>query len=73
MTDLGPLDCLGVVEKGLDYDALLTSTIELELSGRALRVLDLAMLVELKETWGDDESQLRAAILRRTLQGRGSR
>jgi hypothetical protein len=66
-TDLGPLDCLGAIEAGLGYDELLAKTVELELRGRCLRVLELATLLELKERWTDEESRLRAAILRRTL------
>lgn len=67
VTDLGPLDCLGAIEHGLDYDALLPFTIVVDFSGRPLRVLTLEKLTELKETWPDDESKLRAALLRRTL------
>lgn len=67
VTDLGPVDCLGAIEGGLEYDALLSHTTELDLDGLPLRVLTLAKLVELKEQWSDDESKLRASILRRTL------
>src|SRR4051794_6101753 len=58
VTDRGPLDCLGVIENNLDYDALLSHCIELDLDGRTLRVISLAKLAELKETWTDDESKL---------------
>ncbi len=67
ITDLGPLDCLGAIEGGLDYEGLLPRTVEIELDGRPLRVLALETLAELKEQWTDDESKLRAAILRRVL------
>lgn len=70
ITDLGPLDCLGEVEGGLDYDALLPRTVALDLRGRTLRVVELELLAELKERWPDDESKLRAAILRRTIRAR---
>jgi hypothetical protein len=71
VTDLGPVDCLGAIEDGRDYAALLPRSLVLQFRGRSLRVLDLAVLVELKERWTDDESRLRAAILRRTLAARG--
>ncbi|MBC7795068.1 MAG: hypothetical protein H7Z43_15285 [Clostridia bacterium] len=69
MTDDGPLDCLGTIEEGLDYETLLPQTIEISLWGRSLRVASLATLVRLKEQWPDEESRLRAMILRRTLEG----
>lgn len=73
VTDLGPLDCLGAIEGGLDFDGLLPFTVDLSLSGRSLKVLGLEKLAELKERWSDEESKLRAVILRKTLrsQGRG--
>jgi hypothetical protein len=67
VTDLGSLDCLGAIENGFDYDTLLPHCVDLDLNGRTLRVVRLAMLAELKGSWSDDESKLRATILRRTL------
>lgn len=67
VTDLGPLDCLGAIEGGLDYDALMPRSVPLRLGDKTLHAVSLAALVELKEQWTDDESKLRAAILRRTL------
>jgi hypothetical protein len=67
VTDLGPLDCLGTIERGLDYEQLLERSVDVELEGRILRVARLSTLAELKEEWTDAESKLRAAILRRTL------
>jgi hypothetical protein len=71
VTDLGPLDCLGVIERGLDYERLLGDSIELEFEGKALRVVSLSTLVELKSDWTDEESKLRASILKRALKGQG--
>jgi hypothetical protein len=67
VTSLGPLDCLGAIERGLDFEKLLPRTTELVFGGHLLRVLQLSALLELKEEWTDEESKLRAAILRRTL------
>lgn len=70
ITDLGPLDCLGAIEDGLDYEGLLPDTITIALRDCWLRVLTLEKLVELKRHWSDDESRLRAAILERTLKAK---
>ncbi len=67
VTDLGPLDCLGVIERGLDHEQLLERSIEVDFEGQALRVVNLSTLAELKDEWTDEESKLRASILRRTL------
>lgn len=67
VTDLGPLDCLGAVEKGLTYDELIGEAVTLEIAGRSIAVVPLARLVEFKEQWTDDESKLRASIMRRAL------
>ncbi len=71
VTDLGPLDCLGAIERGLGYEQLRAQSVELELRGQVLRVAPLATLVALKEQWTDEESKLRAAILRRSLKDQG--
>jgi hypothetical protein len=66
-TSLGPLDLLGAVEGGLDYEALLADTIRVELDGNEILVLRLEKLLELKRQWSDPESKLRAEILARTI------
>jgi hypothetical protein len=38
MTDLGPLDALGTIEGGADYDQLLPDSLAVHLGGRPLRV-----------------------------------
>ena len=68
-TSLGPLDVLGAVEGGLDYAALVNDSIRIDLDGRAILVLRLEKLLELKRQWQDPESKLRAEILARTLAG----
>jgi predicted nucleotidyltransferase len=66
-TSLGPLDLLGAVEGGLDYEALLADTIRVELDGNEILVLRLEKLLEFKRQWSDPESKLRAEILARTI------
>lgn len=66
-TSLGPLDCLGTIEEGRDFDSLVEQVHTVELDGRELKVLALEVLAELKASWDDDESKLRASLLRGTL------
>lgn len=70
-TALGPLDILGAIEGGRDYDMLLPRTIELELDGRSLRVLSLEMLIELKRDSTHPKDQNTLAILEATRQTDG--
>lgn len=48
VTTLGPLDVLGAIEGGRDYDALLPDSTSIQLRGHEVRVLKLELLVELK-------------------------
>ena len=72
-TSLGPLDVLGAIEGGRDFDALLPNTIEIVISGHRARVLDLAMLVELKRESTRDKDRLTLPILEETLRRRHPR
>lgn len=72
ITDLGPVDCLGAVERGLGYDELLPLSVDVPFFGMPLRVLGMQTLVELKELWDDEESRARAAVMRRVLEARRS-
>ena len=47
-TNLGPLDVLGAIEGGRDYDALLPASERIEISGHPVHVLGLPALIELK-------------------------
>ena len=47
-TKLGPLDVLGAIEGGRDYDSLLPDSRRIEISGHVVHVLSLATLIELK-------------------------
>src|SRR5438093_11767552 len=47
-TSLGPLDVLGAIEGGRDYDSLLPSSHRIDISSHPVYVLGLATLIELK-------------------------
>lgn len=71
MTDLGPLDCLGAIEQGRDFDALLPHSLELQTSAGRVRVLDLGTIVDLKRLSSHSKDQLMLPILEATLRRRG--
>jgi hypothetical protein len=66
-TSLGPLDVLGAIEGGRDYDALLPSSRRIEISEHPVYVLGLATLIELKRTSTRLKDQLVLPILEETL------
>jgi hypothetical protein len=66
MTDIGPLDCLGAIEGGRTYDALLPLSVEAELDGH-LRVLGLQTIVELKRQSTESKDRLMLPVLEETL------
>lgn len=71
-TSLGPLDVLGAIEGGRDYDALLPASQRIEISGHPVHVLGLATLIELKRESTRLKDQLVLPILEETLrQSRG--
>lgn len=72
MTVAGPLDVLGTVVGGLDFDDLAPRTRALELGGASVKVLDLAAVIELKERTGRDKDLAQLPLLRRTLKERES-
>jgi len=47
-TSLGPLDVLGAIEGGRDYDVLLPDCVTIEVRGHTISVLKLELLVALK-------------------------
>jgi hypothetical protein len=69
-TRLGPLDVLGAIEGGRDYDALLPDAPPIDLDGRRVRVLDLAVIVEIKRASIRPKDQHMLAILEETLRRR---
>lgn len=67
MTDLGPLDILGQVEGRLGFDDLVTHSNTLDVDGRAIRVLGLEKLIEIKRALGRDKDLATIRILEATL------
>lgn len=66
-TRLGPLDVLAIIEEGRAYEDLLDNTIEIKFRGYTLRVLDLKMLIQLKEASADPKDKQRLPVLKETL------
>lgn len=71
MTSLGPLDLLGAIEEGRDYPALLPDSVEIAVGGHPVRVLALAVILELKRASPHPKDQRVVAILEETLRRRG--
>lgn len=69
LTQAGPLDLLGTVASGRDYDALLDHSTLLPIGDNLdIHVLDLATLIQLKEETGRDKDIAVLGILRHTLE-----
>lgn len=67
MTRIGPLDVLAVIEGGRSYEDLLEQTVEIDFRGHTLRVLELKMLIELKQTSTAPNDKQRLPVLKETL------
>jgi hypothetical protein len=63
MTTLGPLDCLGAIEGGREFDDLLPLSSEIELEGRRLRILGLETIVALKRESTELKDRLMPPVL----------
>ena len=69
MTRAGPLDLLGTIGKGRDYNKLLSSTVELDISGDLkVHTLALRALIDIKEETARERDKAMLPILRRTLE-----
>jgi hypothetical protein len=69
MTSCGPLDVLGTIGHGLDYEGLLPHTVEMEAGGGVrVRVLNLATIIRLKEELAGEKDLAALPVLRRTLE-----
>lgn len=66
-TNAGPLDVLGAIEGGRDYDALLPVSRAIEIAGHRVHVLGLATLIELKRGSTRLKDQLALPLLEETL------
>jgi hypothetical protein len=67
MTDLGPLDALGAIEGGADYDRLMPLSLSIRVAGRSLRVLSLETIVDFKRASSDPKDKLRLPVLEAVL------
>jgi predicted nucleotidyltransferase len=70
MTRFGPLDLLGAVGEGRDYDDLISHAVDIPVGTDSIKVIDLDTLIELKERAGRDKDAATLAILRRTREER---
>jgi hypothetical protein len=70
-TNAGPLDVLGAIEGGRDYEVLLPSSRRIEISSHTVHVLDLATLIDLKRESPRLKDQLVLPVLEETLRQRG--
>jgi hypothetical protein len=68
LTTCGPLDVLGTIGDGLNYEDLAPHSIEMEIGGGSVQVLDLPTLIALKEALGNEKDLAVLPILRRTLE-----
>lgn len=74
MTRFGPLDVLGTIGNSREYASLLPSCIEALLdTGMPIRILDLAVLVEVKSEVGAPKDTAVLPILQQTLEERRRR
>ena len=71
MTNAGPVDVLGAIEGGRDYDALLPTSHRIEISGHPVYVLNLETLIELKRGSPRLKDQMVLPLLEETLRQRG--
>lgn len=71
MTNAGPVDVLGAIEGGRDYEALLPTSRRIEVSGRSVYVLNLETLIELKRSSTRLKDQMMLPLLEETLRLRG--
>lgn len=67
MTKLGPLDVLGAIEGGRDYEALLPLSRRNEISGHSIHILGLETIIELKRGSTRVKDQLVLPVLEETL------
>lgn len=69
MTRFGPLDLLGGIGAGRDYQELLSESSAMEISaGLKTRVLALSAIIKTKEETGGEKDRAVLPILRRTLE-----
>ena len=67
MTTYGPLDILGIIGSGHDYEGLFDHSEEMVVGDLQLRLLDLESLIKVKEETARAKDQVVIPILRQTL------
>ena len=67
MTRHGQLDVLGSIGRGADYDTLFVDTVEVDLDGLPVRVLELSHVIAAKEAAGRPKDMAVLPLLRATL------
>ena len=67
ITRFGPLDVLGTIGRDLSYEHLLPHTVEMDIGGALIRVLNLETLIAIKEELNREKDRAVLPILRRTL------
>jgi len=67
MTRFGPLDILGTIGDGHDYENLIGRSVGFDVDGLGLHLLDLDVLIAVKEETGHDKDLAVLPLLRRTL------
>ncbi len=69
-TRFGHVDMLGFIGKDRDYDQLLAHSVRLQISDLEVDVLDLPMIIAIKEELGHPKDLASLPLLRATLQRR---
>jgi hypothetical protein len=67
MTDLGPLDVLGAIEGGAEFDQLVPLSPPIQVAGHSLYVLSLGTIVGFKRASADPKDKLRLPVLEAVL------
>ena len=68
VTRLGPLDCMGALHDGRDFNALVQHTVRLSDDSLTIRVLDLPTLIAVKSEAGRPRDLLVLPLLRAILE-----
>jgi hypothetical protein len=73
VTRNGPLDLLGTIGTGREFDSLLKHTTQLSVGELRLRVLNLDILITVKEEVGHEKDKAMLPLLRQTLKEKGKK
>ena len=67
-TNAGDLDVLGTIENSTEFDDLIDDTVEIDLEGIRVRVLELSRVIRAKEFAGRAKDLAVLPVLRATLE-----